>query len=258
MKKLLGMMSALALLAPTGANAELLKNLKLGGQWDIQTTSAQNVTDFVTRANTLAGGSGPGAVAYNGNDRIGHASTRIMVKLDWDMLDDVHARVTLVKGAFNVAASTHARTYGQISQNTHDFQSAVFIEEANVKIDKIMGFLDLTAGRQFYGEEGDLIIYYGPRNNYGLTISAVDMFRADWNGENMSVTGIAGKTSDTGITTLGSTSIGNTDLRGLTASFKMYETFKPGVYVYNSLTHAAPGNRSRRLGSHATRLKRAA
>ena len=80
MKKLLGSTLALAMFLPAGANAELLKNLKLNGQLDVQTTSARNVTDFVTRptgANSM-----PAATANN--DRIGHANTRAMLTANWD------------------------------------------------------------------------------------------------------------------------------------------------------------------------------
>ena len=230
MKKLLGTTLALAMFVPAGANAELLKNLKVGGQLDIQTTSARNVTDFVTRPNQAAGGSGPGAAAVN-NDRVGTATTRVILKLDWDLLDDVHSRVTLVKGAWNNAA----RTYGAASQSLTTIEGAVFVEEANVKIDKVFGAFDVTAGRQFYGEEGDLVIYFGPRDNYGLSISALDIFRADWNGEHMTVTGVAGKIAD--VVAVGTTGGAATDLRGVTVSCKMHELVKPSLYVYNQLTH---------------------
>ncbi len=91
MKKLLGSTLALAMFLPTGASAELLKNLKISGQLDVQTTSARNVIDFVTRPTQ-------GTFTNGNNDRIGHAHTRTMVSGDWDLLDDVHARITLVKG----------------------------------------------------------------------------------------------------------------------------------------------------------------
>ncbi len=224
MKKLLGTTLALAMFVPAGANAELLKNLKVSGNLDIQTTSARNESDFVTRQAV------PG-VAPTNNDRIGAATTRVIVKLDWDILDDVHSRITLSKGASNNAAS--ARAYGTGSQDLNAVQSAVFVQEANVKIDKVMGLLDVTAGRQFYGEEGDLVVYYGPRDNYGLTIQALDIFRADWNGEHMSVTGIAGKTAG-GTAGLNPA---DTDLRGVTVSCKMHEMVKPSLYVYNQVTH---------------------
>src|SRR5438445_44215 len=50
MKKLLGLTLTLAMIAPAGANAELLKNLKATGQIDIQATSADNVLDFAGQA----------------------------------------------------------------------------------------------------------------------------------------------------------------------------------------------------------------
>ncbi|MDP3541495.1 MAG: hypothetical protein Q8T11_03395 [Elusimicrobiota bacterium] len=235
MKKLLGTTLALAMFIPAGANAELLKNLKVSGNLDIQTTSARNVTDFVTRPT----GANSSPAGTNNNDRIGHATTRVILKLDWDLLDDVHARVTLVKGAEGVGAGA-ARTYGTGAQSVNGIQDTTIVQEANVKIDKVFGHVDLTAGRQFYGEEGDLVIYYGPRSAYGLRVDAIDMFRADWNGEHMTVTGIAGKTADTAVNTVGS---GNsaTDLRGVIVSCKMHEMVKPSVYVYNRVTHGVAG-----------------
>lgn len=230
MKKLLGTTLALAMFIPAGANAELFKNLKVSGNLDIQTTSARNVTDFVTRPTN-----GAQALPAN-NDRIGHATTRVIVKLDWDLLDDVHSRVTLVKGAEGGAGT--ARVYGAAAQNVNTIQTETIVQEANVKIDKVMGLLDVTAGRQFYGEEGDLIIYYGPRDAYGLRVDALDIFRADWNGEHMSVTGIAGKTADTTVATVAGA---GTDLRGVVVSCKMHEMVKPSVYVYNRVTHGTDG-----------------
>lgn len=231
MKKLLGTTLALAMFIPAGANAELLKNLKMSGNLDIQTTSARNQTDLVTRPEPIGG-------SPANQDRLGHASTRVILKMDWDLLDDVHSRVTLVKGAEGVAAGT-ARTYGTGAESLHGITAATFVQEANVKIDKLMGHVDLTAGRQFYGEEGDLVIYYGPRDAYGLRVDAVDLFRADWNGEHMSVTGIAGKTAD--VASVGTVGGAATDLRGVVVSCKMHEMVKPSLYVYNQVQHATGG-----------------
>ncbi len=232
MKKLLGTTLALAMFVPAGANAELLKNFKVSGNLDIQTTSARNITDFVTRP-----ASGAQVLPAN-NDRIGHATTRVIVKMDWDILDDVHSRVTLVKGAQGTAASSAGRTYGSGAQDLNAIQSAIVVEEANVKIDKVFGLLDVTAGRQFYGEEGDLVIYFGPRDAYGMRVDSLDVFRADWNGEHMSVTGIAGKTADNVVT---ATAGAATDLRGVVVSCKMNEMVKPSAYIYNRVTHGTDG-----------------
>lgn len=239
MKKLLGTTLALAMFIPAGANAELLKNFKVSGSLDIQTTSARNIGDFVTRPASVSG------VPAN-NDRIGAASTRAMLKMDWDLLDDVHARVTLVKGA-----QGNERVYGSAANTVNGVQDNTLVQEANVKIDKVFGLLDVTAGRQFYGEEGDLIVYYGPRDAYGLRVDAIDIFRADWNGEHMSVTALAGKKAHTDGTPTLATNTADadsaTDLRGIVVSCKMHEMVKPTLYVYNQVQHAQGG-----LGSAGT------
>lgn len=237
MKKLLGSTLALAMFLPTGANAELFKNLKISGQLDVTAVSAHNVTDLASR-----GEQGDLSETSTNNDRLGHAFTRTMLSADWDLLDDVHARVTLVKGAHNLSSGAGLRNYGSGSETLSQWQDRTHVQEANVKIDKLMGLFDTTIGRQFYGEPGDLIVYYGPRDNYGFRTEALDTFRFDWKGEHMAVTGIAGRTADqTGAATLGNTGTA-TDLRGLVVSCNQHETVKPSVYLYNSQVHAQNGS----------------
>src|SRR5688572_818220 len=100
MKKYLGVVASLSLVwSAQPAQAELLKNLRIGGQIDLQATSAHNVTDFSTRRTETPpiAAPGVGSVGTLANDRIGDMQTRVLVNLDWDILDDVHARVTLRK-----------------------------------------------------------------------------------------------------------------------------------------------------------------
>lgn len=235
MKKLLGSTLALAMFLPTGANAELFKNLKISGQLDVQATSARNISDFVTRPVQ-------GSLTNGRNDRIGHVQTRTMVSADWDLLDDVHARISLVKGA-----SGNERLYGTGSQSLNGVQDNTMVHEASVKIDKLFGLLDTTIGRQYYGEEGDLIIYFGPRDNYGLTVSPLDAFRFDWKGEHMTVTGVAGRTADnvSGVSSTLGAAGGNassvTDIRGIVASCNQHEMVKPSLYIYNRVDHGTNG-----------------
>ncbi|MDX6768311.1 MAG: hypothetical protein SF051_02180 [Elusimicrobiota bacterium] len=205
-----------------------MKNLKVSGQLDVQTTSARNVIDFLTR-----GTPNLGAQTASNNDRIGHAHTRTMVSADWDLLDDVHARITLVKGV-----PTNERVYGGGAESLDNVTARTLVQEAHVKIDKLMGLFDTTIGRQFYGEAGDLIAYYGPRDNYGLTVAALDAFRFDWKGEHMMVTGLAGRMSDTNNLAAAGNAAASVDVRGLIASCNQHEMVKPTVYLYNQLTHA--------------------
>lgn len=236
MKKLLGSTLALAMFLPTGANAELLKNLKISGQLDVQATSARNVVDFVTRPDQ-----GDTAVPGN-NDRIGDAHTRTMLSADWDLLDDVHARITLVKGGENAAGAGHD-VYGESADSLDNVTARTLVQEANVKIDKLAGLFDTTIGRQFYGEPGDLIVYYGPRNAYGQRVDSLDAFRFDWKGEHMAVTGVAGRTTDGAVLTNNNaaTSVSDVDLRGIVVSCTQHEMVKPSAYIYNRVTHGRAG-----------------
>lgn len=241
MKKLLGSTLALAMFVPAGASAELLKNLKVSGSLDVEAVSARNVADFVTRAAGTATSAAMAAGANN--DRLGHAYTRTLVSADWDLLDDVHARITLAKGDHGGTP----RPYGSGADNVNTVQTNTLVQEANVKIDKLAGMFDTTVGRQFYGEAGDLIVYYGPRDNYGMVVSAIDAFKFDWKGEHMMATGIAGRTSDAGGLAAAGNATAATDLRGIVVSCNQHENVKPTVYVYNQVKHATAS-----LGSGST------
>ncbi|MCX5796333.1 MAG: alginate export family protein [Elusimicrobia bacterium] len=220
MKKLLGSALALALFVSVGtANAELLKNFKFGGSVEMDAVSARNVSNFKTRS-------------YNNNvpnDHVGTAQTRIMLNMDWDLLDDVHSKVTLRK---------NNRVYGNAaSESLTAVQGFVVLDQAYFKIDKVFGFLDSTFGRQFYGEPGDLIAYYGPAyDQYGLQVTAIDGARFDWTGEKAYATVVVFE--PTGHPGLGSSNyVGIKDIRGFIAGNKGNENFDGKAYVWNQATH---------------------
>ncbi|HAM35613.1 MAG TPA: hypothetical protein DEB40_03505 [Elusimicrobia bacterium] len=228
MKKLLGSVLALALvLSISQANAELLKNFKFGGSIDLQATSARNVLDFQTHPK-----------ANNGGDQIGNVQTRLMLNMDWDLLDDVHSRVTIRKND-RVWGS---RTADTTPQDVNTVTTLLFVDEANVKIDKVFGYVDTTLGRQFYGEEGDLIIYYGPRHNqYGMNVDAIDAAKFDYNGEKLYVSVLAANQSNGAAgRAIGNTAAaynGRKDLRGLVVGTKGMENVDGKFYLYNAETH---------------------
>ena len=220
MKKLLGSTLALALLVPAGANAELLKNLKVSGSLEVDAVSANNVADFNTKK----------------YDKINTVQTRLMVHTDWDVLDDVHAHLSLDK---------NNRTYGTGSENLQTVQANITVDEAYVKIDKLFGALDTTIGRQYYGEAGDLVIYFGPKYNlYGLPITALDGGRFDWNGEKVGVTLLASKVVGSGLVSAvvptpagaAASDTGNVDLAGIDLHAKPADNITGSVYLYDRTT----------------------
>jgi hypothetical protein len=221
MKKLLGSTLALAMMLPAAANAELLKNVKIGGSLDVNAVSANNVNDLNTSA----------------YDKVGTVQTRVMLNAGFDLLDDVHAMTTLTK---NDRAWGETSANGNVSgtngsQNLQDMANNVYADQAYIKIDKLFGALDTTLGRQFYGDPGDMVIYYGPRNDYGLTVTALDAARFDWNGENMGLTLLSGKTS-MGHQVSATSDSKDKDLTGLAFHMMPMQGANAGAYVYERTT----------------------
>jgi hypothetical protein len=222
MKKLLGSVLALALVASVSqANAELLKNFKLGGSVEMSAVSARNVENFRTRSSN---NSVPA-------DHIGAGQTRILLHMDWDLLDDVHAKITLRK---------NNRVYGNASETAVTGAADSFnVDQGYFKIDKVFGLLDMTFGRQFYGEPGDLIAYYGPKDSYGLVVTAVDGARFDWSGENAYATIVVYEPDANAKTLAIGTAQGTIDIRGFIFGNKGHENIDGKVYLWNAMTHGA-------------------
>ncbi len=181
------------------------------------------------------------------NDRIGSAQTLVLVNGGWDMLDDVHAMVTLGKndrtwGTAGGDAFGHSGTLANNSQavGAGGVQANTFVDQAYMKIDKVFGAVDTTIGRQFYGTQGDIVAYYGPRVGVlGMPITALDTLRADWSNDMVGVTGTAGKVTGSA---LGTTGAADLDLQSLTAMLKGHENMQLAAGLYHALVHASAGN----------------
>lgn len=254
-KKLLGSTVALAMLFTySQASAEILKNFKLGGQIDVQATSAHNVTDFATRPvpPALPVPPAPGVVGKAVNDRIGDAQTRILLHADWDLLDDVHAKVTLRKndrtyghvgGALGTAAGPATASQPLQANAAGNVLGNIFLDQASFKIDKVADMVDLTLGRQFYGNSGDMVVYFGPSDKalYGLYTTAIDAARFDWSNDMVGVTGLVGKITGSALGIQVPAAVVNVDLHGLAASLKGNEMWNGGAYVWRRVTHNQGG-----------------
>lgn len=239
MKKLLGTTLAVALLVPGPASAEILKNLKVSGSLDIQTTASRNAHDFTTRGDTV------GAAAITGQDRIGSVVTRLMADLKWDLLDDVHSVVTLRKndrawgGTGNLGTAQGAA--GGQSVNgvaATGVLGNVYLDRANVTIDKLFSHVDTTLGRQFYGDAGDLVFYMGPKDHYGLYVTAIDAARFDMANDWMAFSGLAGKTAQSGSLAPGGGGAADTNVRGFDILWKSLP-MKAHTYVWNRVIQGA-------------------
>jgi len=243
MKKLIGAALAAVLLFPPGqASAEILKNLKVGGQLDIQMNSARNAVDFTTHQ---------GANANNYNDRIGDTLTRVLLDLDWDLLDDVHAQVGLRKNDrawADMGNTGQGQGQNQAVLNNGATSGALdntYVQRANITIDKMMGRFDITLGRQYYGMPGDLVIYYGPKDVYGLNVTSLDAMSVRSEGDWISFVGAAGRIDNGDNFAVTANQI---DVRGMDVMWKNLP-MKVHTFAWNRVTHQSGTN----LGTAVTR-----
>jgi len=180
-RKLLSLSLALALVYSISfpARAELLKNFKMDGSIETRSFGINNESDRNS----------------NADDYRSETRTRLMLGGSFDLLDDVHSRIQLLKN--NSVFGSNGTGQGE-SLNT--VQDNIDVVNAYVKIDKIFNHVDLTAGRQYYGRSDDLVIYYGANNDDILSVQSLDAFRADADIAGVAkVQGIAGKIADNGV-----------------------------------------------------------
>lgn len=227
---------ALVLSISLPGRAELLKNFKSDGSIQVRSFGINNETDRNSRA----------------DDYRSESRTRILVGGSFDLLDDVHARVELGK---------NNRLYGQAGENANSVQTALAVTNANVKIDKVFGRVDLTMGRQYYNNPNDLVIQYNPNNDDILSIGALDAFRADASlGDWGKLVTIFGKTAEgtaTSATAPAGPSNSNSDtdvFGGEISSDKLVPQGNLAVYYYTNKAKGAGTTGNNTLNVYGARL----
>lgn len=219
MKKITSLtLGALLLSFSNIARAELLENLKFDGSIEAQAYALKNAD--VDNATV---------------DKRSETRTRLMLGSTFDLEKDV------VSG--RVLVSKHNRIYGAAggSENTNTVQNNLLVDEAYLKIPKLFNRLDANVGRQFYGDKGDLAIYFGPVDDNDLNVTSLDIARIDSDaGIVGNLTAIVGKVADAG-----GNADTDTDLWGLDISNdKLLKVIKSklGVYFYQARTSSPPGS----------------
>ena len=209
MKKLIGL-ALVGTLAATAlpAKAEILKNFKQHGELEVIGALTSNVTDNTSSL----------------NDNYSTTEARVIYGIGFDLLEDLQSNVTFVK---------NNRYYGQGAENLNTIQTAVTVEEANVVMKKLFGSLDTKVGRQFYGTEGDMVIYFGPVHGSEVqTVSSLDAVRADYVGnDKLSAHAMWARVAAGTLVTDDSSSI-----LGINGMYKLSDDLNVGGYWYNGRT----------------------
>ncbi len=168
MKKILSMVAAVAILSSV-ASAELLKNFKHTGSLEVNAYNVNNA-DF----------------DKNTDDKSGDVDTRLMLDMSFDLNDDASAVVSVVK---------NNRQWGTAQEDANTIQTNLVFEQAYLNLKGVMG-MDHKLGRQYYGKEGDMVIYFGPKGwpyPVKMPVSALDAWIGTYKYDNWTFTGLLGK-----------------------------------------------------------------
>jgi len=163
--------AALMAVIAVPTHADLFKNFKADGSIETRSFGIDNEVD------------------QNGtrDDYRAETNYRVMVGGSFDLLDDVHGRLELTKNTFQ----------GSGAGSVQDLETSSIFNNAYVKVDKVFGAVDMTVGRQYYGDPNDLNVYFGPQNDDVLSVTSLDAFRADADVKGwVRFQGVAGKIND--------------------------------------------------------------
>ncbi len=160
MKKLLGVLLAIAMSWPAGAT--VLSNVEVKGE-------IQTIASDVNHNKAAAA-----ADRYNNG-----VSNRVLAGLSADLVEDVTANLLF----------QYADVWGENANNTgktvQNYWNQVRLVNANVTLHNLFCAFDVTVGRQFYGDEDSTVMYIGPNHynaefaGYANSIDAAKLVYAD-------------------------------------------------------------------------------
>lgn len=202
MKKLLGLFLALAMSFPAGA--AIVDNVEAIGRIDVIGADANRTP-----------------VGYP------TAASRVMAGLSADLTEDVKANVLFTY-------ATEDGWDGALSGNTvNGYQDNIYLSAANVVLSNLFDCFELTLGRQFYGDEDSMTMYFGPKSGYmaatiqsPMSLEAAKLTYAD---DFKSVTLLAGKTAEDAPVVPG---VSSYDIYGADIRLNLTDAMKAQVYGY--------------------------
>ena len=173
MKKLISVVAILSLFSTFALSG--IKNIKIDGSLDAVSINLDNSTDL-TKTDTSTGAN---------DDLINQTLSRLMLGLSADLTDKVSGKILIYK---------NDRLWGTDEENVNGVLNNINIANAYITVeDVILDGLNLTVGRQFVGDQKDLLLYIGPLSDYNLSVSALDALKVEYNMDLLSVGLVAGK-----------------------------------------------------------------
>jgi hypothetical protein len=214
MKKVIGMLAVVAL-ANSMASAELLKNFKADGNIEVNAYNTNNM-DFDKTT----------------SDAKSFVDTRLMLNTGFDLNEDVNAVVSVVK---------NDRQYGSGAQNVtgaNGILDLVQFEQAYLNLKGVIG-MDHKVGRQYYGNAGDMVIYYGPKMQPYISkmpVTAIDGWTGWYKNGNWDVNAIVAKEKQGATTT--TRGLDDTNISGVNVKTKI-SRWNLNAYAYQKSDKAS-------------------
>ena len=198
MKKLLGLFVAFAMALP--ASAALVDNV-----------------DAIGRIDVIGADANRGPVSAS-------AGSRVVAGLSADLTEDVKA---------NVQFWYYTAWDGSTSGSTlNTYQDEINLAEANVVLSNLFDCFELTLGRQFYGDEDSMTMYFGPKSGYMKVISddprSLEAAKLAYADDFKSVTLLAGKTNYTDTNKI----TRHANIYGADIRLNLTDTMKAQMYGY--------------------------
>jgi len=216
--KMFGVAVSLVFLT-TLSYAEIGK-VKVSGSLGVQEISLNNSTDLADYDD--------GA----NDDAVSEIRSRLLVGLEAPVSEGVTGKVLLSK---------NNRKYGDAVEDLNVVQNNIAVQNAYLVLDDFLDIFKVTLGRQFIGEEGDLVLYYGLTADDNLGIDAVDGVTAETTLGSVDVSLLNCKLAETGLTPSR-----DIDLSGVVVkSDKLLSGVNLGAYVYQKIDRTAGGTGNR-------------
>ena len=202
---------ALVVLAGSVANAQL-KNFKYDGMLDLHKYSNTNTADFNKAV----------------NDKTNDQDYRANIGFNFEAGEGANVQVNLISTAANNVE------FGQ----------------AYLGIDNLLG-IGHKFGRMFYGDQGDLVIYYGPDYWYvsDMPYTATEGWLGEYKYDKLTVNALIAKEVDVKKDTYGA----DIDVYGVKANYPVNDMINPTVYYYQKADNTvAPLDRLNVMGAKIT------
>ncbi len=207
MKKLLGLLVVITMAWPTAASADVLKNVDLIGE-------IQTIASDVRHNDTGLYDSG--------------TNTRVLAGLSAELVEDVRANLM-----FEYVTAWNGNTSGE---SVDHYWQNVRLTEANVVLSNLFDCFEATVGRQFYGEDGSAVIYFGPTHYNAelgsLATNSIDALKVAYSDDFKAFTLIAGKVDYVNPFTTPALTYDLTMI-GADLKLNLTETLTAQIYGYN-------------------------